>query len=98
MLVQPWNLSHEEFIDHAFDQLRQTCLTLTEVAAALRRVLRMLRGYVHQQGRDELVPALARQMRLLIDGLDRQPELHPADPDRLAAISADDTDPADHSL
>ncbi|AGG65874.1 hypothetical protein H924_02100 [Corynebacterium callunae DSM 20147] len=97
VLVQPWNLSHEEYVAHAFDQLRQMCLDQTEVAAALLRVLRMLGTHVREEGNPDLEPVLHRQMQLLFDGLERQPDLHPEDLRRLRALTSGDTDPADHS-
>ena len=97
VLVQPWNLSHEEYIAHAFDQLRQTCLDQPEVAAAMLRVLRMLSSYLRDEGHPDLLPALHRQLRLLLEGLDEQPNLHPEDLHRLRALSSATTDPADHS-
>lgn len=97
VLVQPWNLSHEEYVAHVFDQLRQMCLDQTEVAAALLRVLRMLGTHVREEGNPDLEPVLHRQMQLLFDGLERQPDLHPEDLRRLRALTSGDTDPADHS-
>ena len=47
VLVQPWNLDHDEYVEHAFDQLRQASLNQTEVVAALLRVLRMLITHVN---------------------------------------------------
>lgn len=97
VLVQPWNLSHQEYIAHAFDQLRQTCLDQPEVAAALLRVLRMLETHVREEGDPGLGEDVDKQMQLLLDGLKRQPDLHPADMRRLQSLASDDTDPADHS-
>lgn len=97
VLVQPWNLSHEEYIAHAFNQLRQTCLDQPEVAGAMLRVLRMLSSYLRDSGHPELLPALHRQLRLLLEGLEEQPDLHPEDLQRLRALSSNNTDPADHS-
>ncbi len=95
--VQPWNLDHDEYVAHAFDQLRQRCVDQPEVAAAILRVLRMLVDHVRAEGHGERDAALRRQIRLLLESLDRQPDLHPADLDRLHALSSDETDPADHS-
>ena len=97
VLVQPWNLDHNEYVDHAFDQLRQTCLDQPEVAAALLRVLRMLISHVRAEGYPERTDALERQMRLLLESLEVQPGLHPEDLRRLLSLSSDETDPADHS-
>lgn len=97
VLVQPWNLSHEEYIVHAFNQLRQTSLDQPEVAATLLRVLRMLSTHMRDEGHPELIPALHRQLRLLLEGLEEQPDLHPEDFRHLRSLSSDNTDPADHS-
>jgi uncharacterized membrane protein len=97
VLVQPWNLDHDEYVDHAFDQLRQTCLDQPEVVAALLRVLRMLIAHVHAEGHPEHAAALHRQKQLLLEALRDQPGLHPEDLRRLQALSSDETDPADHS-
>jgi uncharacterized membrane protein len=97
VLVQPWNLDHDEFVAHAFSQLRQRCLDQPDVAAALLRVLRMLDTHVHAEGHPERAAALAEQQRLLLEALQDQPDLHPEDLARLKALSSDETDPADHS-
>ncbi|MGD7001633.1 DUF2254 domain-containing protein [Corynebacterium halotolerans] len=97
VLVQPWNLSHEEYISHAFDQLRQKCLDQTEVTGTLLRVLRMLMDHVQDEDREHLVGPLQRQVRLLLESLREQPGLHPEDVERLYALVSEDTDPADHS-
>ncbi len=97
VLIQPWNLNHEEYIEHAFDQVRQTCLTQPAVAAALLRVLRMLIAFVQEQGHPAHVGALRRQMQLLWEALQNEPTLHPEDLRRLGLITSNQTDPADHS-
>ena len=97
VLVQPWNLDHNEFIAHAFDQLRQTCLDQPEVAATLLRVLRMLIAHVDDEENPQHAQALHRQMRMLLEALRDQPGLHPEDLQRLQALSSNETDPADHS-
>lgn len=97
VLMQPWNLDHEEYIEHAFEQLRQCCLTQPPVAAALLRVLRMLIDHVEDQDQLAHVPALRRQIQLLTDSLQGQSGLHPQDLRRLELVASDETDPADHS-
>ncbi|MCP2032110.1 putative membrane protein [Okibacterium sp. HSC-33S16] len=97
VLLSPWNLDHDEYVEHAFDQIRQTCLDQPEVAASLLRVLRMLVTHVSDNHRPERVPALRRQMDLLLEGLEKEPGLLAADLERLRDLSSDDTDPADHS-
>lgn len=91
VVVQPWNLSHEEYIIHAFDQLRMACCDQTEVISTILRVLRMLEGHVDP----ELIPVLARQRRLLLESLN--PDMHPEDRARLRALATHEVDPADHS-
>ncbi len=97
VLVQPWNLSHEEYVAHAFDQLRQACGNQTAVVAAMLRVLRMLATHVQDNDRPDLIPALQRQVRLLLESVEARSDLHPEDVARLRALTSDDTDPADHS-
>jgi uncharacterized membrane protein len=97
VLVQPWNLDHDEYVAHAFDQIRQTCQDQPDVVAAALRVLRMLIEHVETEGHPERARPLRRQMRLLLEALPGQPGLHPEDLQRLQALRADETDPADHS-
>jgi uncharacterized membrane protein len=97
VLLRPWNLRHEEYIEHVFDPLRQAAPGQPSVAAALLRVLRMLLAHVQDAGRPEAVAALERQIRLLLEEVDVTPGLHPADRTRLLAVSHDSTDPGDHS-
>ncbi len=98
VLVRPWDLNHGEYIAHAFDQLRHAAPPQPQVAAALLRVLRMLIRHVAETGHGEHVPALRRQIHLLLASLEVDPSLHPQDLARLRRITADETDPADHSI
>ncbi|PFG38958.1 putative membrane protein [Georgenia soli] len=98
VLVRPWDLDQEEYIEHGFDQLRQAAPSQPNVAAALLRVLRMLISHVQQHGLDQYVPALQDQIDLLLDALRDTPHLHPDDLARLEAMASEKTDPADHSL
>lgn len=93
-VIQPWNLTHEEYIDHAFDQLRLASHAQPEVLATLLRVLRMLIDHV---ARDHpgLVPVLDRQRRLIQESLPT--DTHPEDLARLRSLASDKADPADHS-
>ncbi|WP_197415996.1 DUF2254 domain-containing protein [Mycobacterium sp. GA-1199] len=97
ILVRPWDLSHEEYVAHAFDQIRQSSVGQPNVVATVLRVLRMLIEHARSEGRGELIPALDRQIRLLMDAMAEQPGLHPADLERLEAISRN-TDPAEHDV
>ena len=96
-LLQPWNLHPDEFVEHAFDQIRQSCLDQPEVVATLLRVLRMLIAHVHEEGCSDRAGALEKQMHLTLEMVARQPGIHPKDLERLQALSSDETDPADHS-
>lgn len=93
-VIQPWNLTHAEYIDHAFDQLRLASRAQPEVFATLLRVLRMLIDHV---ARDHpgLVPVLDRQRRLIQESLPT--DIHPEDLARLRSLASDKADPADHS-
>ncbi len=95
VLLRPWVLRHDEYIQHGFDQLRQTSASQPQVVAALLRVLRMLIAHVQDAGRPQHVPALRRQIRLLLDAVNDEPGLHAEDKSRLHAIGVGD-DPADH--
>lgn len=95
-LVRPWELRHDEYIDHAFDPLRQAALPQVQVIAALLRVLRMLVVHVEVRGRPEHIPALERQIQHLLEAVANSDELHPHDRARLQEIAEATTDPADH--
>jgi uncharacterized membrane protein len=97
VLLRPWQLTHDEYIAHGFDQLRQAAPPQPRVVAALLRVLRMLIDHVERAGHPEHVPALRRQMRLLLQSVAATPGLHPDDRDRIDLMADDATDPADHS-
>jgi uncharacterized membrane protein len=97
VLLRPWALSPEEYIGHGLDQLRHAAPSQPLVAATLLRVLRMLVAHVEQAGRPEHVPALRRQVTLLLDALRAAPDLHTEDLRRLEAMATDAADPADHS-
>ncbi|GAA0594164.1 hypothetical protein [Actinomadura livida] len=56
----------------------------------------MLIQHVEDAGRPEHVPALRRQMRLLLEALEEEPGMRPEDRNRLRAIASESTDPADH--
>jgi len=98
VLIRTWDLSHEDYIAHSFDQLRQAAPGQPHVATALLRVLEMLIAFTEEAGRPEHGPALRRQLRMLMDAVDQQPGLHPQDLARLRAVASDDVpDPADRS-
>jgi uncharacterized membrane protein len=95
-LVRPWALRHDEYMDHAFDQLRQAAAPQTQVLAALLRVMRMLILHVELADRTQHVPALRDQLDMVLDACRDGAGLHPRDLQRLAALADDRTDPADH--
>ncbi|MDN4161549.1 DUF2254 domain-containing protein [Nocardioides abyssi] len=95
LLLRPWVLTHEEYVGHAFDQLRQSAGSQTQVLAALMRTLRMLVAHAEQVDRTDRVPALEEQLRLVTESVERA-DLAPADRERLLAVRADRTDPAEH--
>lgn len=96
-MLRPWDLSYEEYIAHAFDQLRQAAPSQSLVVAALLRVLRMLAVHAERSQRPELIPALRNPIDRLLDVVDVQAGLPPEDVARLRAIAHDPTDPADHT-
>lgn len=95
-LLRPWLLSPPEYIDHAFDQIRQTCPRQVHVAVALARVLRMLIEYVTECGRPQYVPALHRQLQLLVEAVSAEPGIHRQDLQRFLAVAESPVDPAEH--
>jgi len=56
----------------------------------------MLVDHVTECGREEHVPALDRQLRLLVDGVAAEPGLHPEDLQRFLAVAESTVDPAEH--
>jgi len=96
VLLRPWDLTHDEYVAHAFDQLRQSAGSQTQVLAALLRVLRMLRSHVRDAGRTTGLAALEEQLQMVVDAITSAPDLHPRDRERLLAIAEDRTDPAEH--
>lgn len=97
VLLLPWNLSKAEYVDHAFDQLRQTCVDQPHVVACLLRVLRMLIQHVDTSGHSEHASALEKHLRLLSETVQEQEGFHYEDLKRLELVANDNTDPADHS-
>lgn len=97
VLLRPWALDHDEYVAHAFDELRLAGPTQLRVATTMLRTLRMLVVAVEEAGWPERAPALERQMRLLLDVVERRDDLHPEDMARVRAVASAETDPADHS-
>jgi uncharacterized membrane protein len=97
VLLRPWSLNHDEYVAHAFDELRLAGPTQLRVCTTMLRTLRMLVVTVEEAGRPERAPALERQMRLLLDIVERRNDLHPEDLALVRAVASAETDPADHS-
>lgn len=99
ILLRPWDLSHEEYIAHAFDQIRQTSASQPHVVSTLLRVLLMLIEHARVVGCEQYIPALQEQIRLLMDSMTARDDIHPGDLQRLQAISKEGgTDPAEHDV
>jgi uncharacterized membrane protein len=96
-LIRPWQLRHEEYIDHAFDQLRQHAGSQTQVLAALLRVLRMLIDHVRSVGVPQLEKPLRAQLELTLSVSRSNENLCASDRARLISIGRDSRDPAGHS-
>lgn len=96
VLVRPWQLSSDEYIEHAFDEVRRTSADQVHVSIALIRVLRMLVAHVRAAGRPEHAPALERQIRMILDVAADQPGIHPEDLSLLQTIARSAIDPAEH--
>ena len=95
VLLRPWDLSYEDYVRHAFDQLRFHGSADPNVAAALMRTLRMLIGIARDEGRLDRIPALTHQRDLLLAAVESNAHWLPHERDRLHAITRAETDPAD---
>ncbi|MBP2214232.1 putative membrane protein [Rhodococcus ruber] len=98
VLLRPWMLSPPEYVEHAFEQIRQACPRQLHVATAVARVLRMLTDHVRAADRDEHVPELERQLRLLVQSVAAEPGHHPEDLARFRAVAESPVDPAEHEV
>lgn len=98
ILLRPWTLSSEEYVEHAFAQIRQASPRQLHVAAALARVLRMLIEYVAESGHREHIPALERQLRLLVEAVTAEPGIHHEDRQWFQAVAESSNDPAEHRI
>ena len=98
VLVRPWLLSPDEYIGHAFDEIRRTSAGQVHVTLALIRVLRMLVEHVRDAGRPEHVPALERQIRMVLETASDRTDIHPEDLALLEAVARSAVDPAAHRL
>lgn len=97
ILLRPWTLSHDEYIAHAFDQIRQSAVSQPHVVTALLRVLRMLIHHARTVGRPQHIPALRSQIELMMDAMAADPHIHPVDLDRIRTIATETVaDPAEH--
>lgn len=68
VLLTPWDLDHDEYVSHAFDQLRIYAAPHPQVATALMRTVRMLVEACEERGLTDRLPALERQIRLTLAG------------------------------
>lgn len=96
VLLRPWDLSYEDYVGHAFDQLRFHGARDPEVAAALMRTLNMLIRAAEDADLRHRVPALVSQRDQVLAAAERHDEWLPQERDRLRAIADVDTDPAEH--
>lgn len=82
-------LTHEDYVERAFDQIRADIVSMPHLSAALVRTLGNLAAELEDLGRGHLVPALARQARLVVAGATAEGPL-PEDLEvvRQAAITA----------
>jgi uncharacterized membrane protein len=96
VLLRPWDLTYEDYVRHAFDQLRFHGAAEPNVAAALLRTLRMLIEIAREEGRPDRIPALTRQRDLLLAAMDRNAHWLPEEREWVHAVARADTDPADH--
>ncbi len=96
VLLRPWDLTHEEYVDHALDQLRQAAVTQPLVMATLVRVVRMLVAHVQDAGHPEHLPVLRRHLALLRESVRTGQGVLPADVERVLRIADAAADPADH--
>lgn len=86
ILLTPFDLSHNEFIAHAFDQLRLYAAPHPQVLVAIVRTLRMLRGACVLTGdREEIIEALDHQLALTVAGC--SPEMQREDRARVEAAA-----------
>ncbi|HEY5989476.1 MAG TPA: DUF2254 family protein, partial [Streptosporangiaceae bacterium] len=86
ILLTPFDLDHDEYLQHAFDQLRLYASGHPQVLVALARTMRMLRGAcVLAGGREPIIAALDRQLELTVAGC--APEVLPQDRAKVQAAA-----------
>ncbi|MGA9525367.1 MAG: DUF2254 domain-containing protein [Myxococcaceae bacterium] len=71
VLLTPWDLDHDEYVRHAFDQLHRIVATHPHVAVVLVRSLRMCIETVEDAGRPALRTEVQRQLHLTLKGCER---------------------------
>lgn len=98
VVVRPWDLTYEDYVRHAFDQLRFHGAADPSVAAALMRTLQTLIEIARDCGRPERIPALREQRDLLEAAVERHTHWLPAEVARFRAVARADVDPSDHGL
>lgn len=68
-LVRPHELTHADYIDRAFEQLRAAAARLPSIAVALLGTMGMLRAHLEEAGLTDRIERLARQAHLLVEGV-----------------------------
>ncbi|KUI31475.1 DUF2254 domain-containing protein [Mycobacterium sp. GA-2829] len=96
VLLRPWDLSFDEYVGHAFDQLRFHGSREPEVAAALVRTLNMLIASAEDADMPARIPPLVAQHDLVLAAVERHEHWLPQERERLRAIADVRTDPAEH--
>lgn len=71
MLLRPHELMPSDFVDRAFDRVRQAGAASPAVATALLETLRMLRDELARVGRHAWISPLERQARMVVEGAER---------------------------
>ncbi|EIV91481.1 DUF2254 domain-containing protein [Frankia sp. QA3] len=98
LLCRAWELDPAEYVGHAFDQLRHAGVGHPAVCVAMLRTLRLQIWVAERHGRHAVVPALRRQMDLLLDAVATAPGLTEADRDAVHAAADAATDSPHHGM
>lgn len=95
VLLTPWDIDHNEYVSHAFDQLRVYAAPHPQVATALMRTIRMLIEACEERKLDDRLPALQRQIQLTLTGC-RNAGMLPEDLATVAAAASTEQVTAGH--
>jgi uncharacterized membrane protein len=71
LLLRPWELDHEEYVVHAYAQVRLASASHPAIVAVLLRTLRQLSKVARQAGNEEAADACDKQLRLLLENVDQ---------------------------